>query len=68
MVLELLRYFGVPVIMASGDEAYVEHAQEELAGPNHPLETVTTKWAYSFTSARMIKPATVQKNTGEALH
>ena len=45
MVLELLRYFGVPVIMASGDEAYVEHAQEELAGPNHPLETVTTKWA-----------------------
>ena len=60
-------HFGVPVIMASGDDAYVEHAQKELAGPDHPLETVTTKWAYSFTSARMIKPTTVQKNIGEAV-
>ena len=60
-------HFKVPVIMVSGDDAYIEHANKELAGPNHPLETVTTKWAYSFTSARMIKPSVVQAEIGEAV-
>ena len=60
-------HFKVPVIMVSGDDAYVEHAEKELAGPHHPLETVTTKWAYSTTSARMIKPNTVQAKIGEAV-
>ena len=49
-------HFGVPIIMVSGDDAYIEHAQSVL--PN--VETVITKWASSFTSARMLSPALVQ--------
>lgn len=48
-------HFGVPIIMVSGDDAYIEHAQTVL--PN--IETVTTKWSSSFTSARMLLPRLV---------
>jgi D-amino peptidase len=45
--------FGVPVLMASGDDAYVRHAREVLG----ELETVTTKTAISHTSAMTLPPS-----------
>lgn len=54
-------HFGVPVIMVSGDDAYIEHAQHVLPG----VEGVVTKWASSFTSARMLTPALAQQHIRE---
>jgi len=45
--------FGVPVIMVSGDDVYVEHARETLGD----VEAVTTRTAYSFSSGKVITPA-----------
>lgn len=56
-------HFGVPVIMVSGCDAYIEHAQSVLEG----VEGVVTKWSVSRTSARMIKPSLVQKHLAEGV-
>jgi D-amino peptidase len=45
--------FGVPVIMASGDDAYVRHARAVLG---EDIETVVTKTALSHTSASTRPP------------
>lgn len=45
-------HYGVPVILVSGDDAYTEHAKSVLGD----IEAVTTKWACSLTSARMLQP------------
>ena len=54
-------HFGVPVIMVSGDDAYIEHAQSVLP----KVEGVVTKWAASFTSARTLLPRVAQQQVGE---
>lgn len=46
-------HFGVPILLATGDDAYVEHALGLLG----PIETVTTKWAIGDYSARTRTPA-----------
>jgi D-amino peptidase len=56
-------HFGVPLIMVSGDDAYIDHAQSVLEG----VEGVVTKWASSFTCARMIKPSLVQLQIAEGV-
>lgn len=56
-------HFGVPVIMVSGDDGYIDHAKSVVEG----VEGVVTKWASSFTSARMIKPSLVQKYIAEGV-
>ena len=50
-------HFGVPVIMVSGDHAYIEHAQSVIP----KIEGVITKWAVSFTSARTLMPRVAQQ-------
>ena len=54
-------HFGVPTIMVSGDDAYIEHAQSVLPG----VEGVITKYAHSWTSARTLLPRDVQADIGE---
>ena len=54
-------HFGVPVIMVSGDDAYIEHAQSVLP----KVEGVVTKWATSYTSARTLLPRIAQQRVGE---
>ena len=54
-------HFGVPVIMVSGDDAYIDHAQSVL--PN--VEGVITKWATSFTSVRTLMPRVAQQHVAE---
>ena len=56
-------HFGVPTIMVSGDDAYTAHAEAVLPG----VESVTTKWAVSFSSARMLMPSVAQKLVGEGV-
>ncbi len=56
-------HFGVPLIMVSGDDAYIEHAQSVLPG----LEGVVTKWASSHTSARMLLPRVAQANIAQGV-
>ena len=56
-------HFGVPLILVSGCDAYIEHAESVLEG----VEGVVTKWAYSATSARMLKPSLAQKAIGEGV-
>lgn len=56
-------HFGVPVIMVSGDHAYVEHAKDVLPA----VEGVVTKWAVSFTSARMLLPQVAQQKIAEGV-
>ena len=53
-------HFGVPLIMVSGCDAYIEHAKSVLPG----VEGVITKWTSSLTCARMLKPAIAQANVG----
>lgn len=54
-------HFGVPVIMVSGDHAYIDHAQAVIP----TVEGVTTKWAGSYTSARMLMPKLAQQLIAE---
>ena len=42
----------LPVIMVTGDDVYIKHAQEYLGD----VETVTTKESYSWFSGRVITP------------
>ncbi|MBI1197808.1 MAG: aminopeptidase [Phenylobacterium sp.] len=44
---------GVPVLLATGDDAYVEHAREVLGD----IETVATKTAISHTAANTLTPS-----------
>lgn len=48
--------FGVPVIMVSGDDAYVEHAVDVLNIEGREIESVVTKWTSSRTSSRTLLP------------
>lgn len=56
-------HFKVPVIMVSGDDAYIRHAEEVLG----PVESVVTKWVSSDTSARTLRPIDAQKKVAEGL-
>lgn len=49
----LAGHFNVPVLLATGDDAYVEHVRGLLGG----IETVTTKWVIGDYSARTRMPA-----------
>jgi D-amino peptidase len=46
-------HFGVPVIMISGDDAFVAETKEILGD----VEAATVKWVYSMLSARTLMPA-----------
>jgi D-amino peptidase len=46
-------HFGVPVIMISGDDAFVAETKELLGD----VEAATVKWVYSTLSARTLMPA-----------
>lgn len=45
-------HFGVPVILATGDDAYTRHVADLIDG----IETATVKWSYGATSARTMLP------------
>ena len=45
-------HFGVPIIMISGDDAFVAETREILGD----VEAATVKWAYSTLSARTLTP------------
>lgn len=49
-------HYGVPIILVSGDDAYIEHAQSILP----EVIGVVTKWSSSFTSARTLMPSAAQ--------
>ena len=46
-------HFGVPVALATGDDAYCAHARQVLAG----VETAEVKWAHGSLAARTMKPS-----------
>ena len=46
-------HFGVPVIMISGDDAFVAETKEILGD----VEAATVKWVHSMLSARTLMPA-----------
>ena len=54
--------YGVPVILATGDDAYAEHIAETLGD----IETVTTKWAISTTATDTKSPKAVCAEIREA--
>ncbi len=54
-------HFDVPVIMVSGDNAYIKHAREVLGD----IETVTTKWVASTTSARTLLPGNARQQISQ---
>lgn len=49
----IASHFCVPIIMASGDDAYTEHAQSVFKD----VEVATVKWVCSATSARTLMPS-----------
>jgi D-amino peptidase len=53
-------YFGVPVIMISGDDATFEEAKAIIGD----LEGAVVKWNYSFHSAKTMTPAAAYKLIG----
>ena len=68
----IAAHFSVPVIMVSGDDAYIEHALKVLPDSswtlnNCAIETVVTKFAASATSARMLKPQVAQRYITEGV-
>lgn len=48
----IASHFNVPVILATGDDAYTEHVEDVF----DDIEVATVKWAYSSTSARTLLP------------
>ena len=50
-------YFGVPVVMVSGDDATIDEARGQLGA----IEGAVVKWHYSHTSARTLMPVAAQK-------
>jgi D-amino peptidase len=53
----LAGYFGVPIIMVTGDDAYIPEARAYIKN----VETVVTKWSYGTFSARSLTPAMAQE-------
>ncbi len=49
-------FFDVPVVLATGDDAYQKHVHSVLG---EQVETVVTKWALGYTSARCLLPQDV---------
>jgi D-amino peptidase len=49
-------YFGVPVVMISGDDAAVREVSDMLG----PIEGAVVKWHYSHTSGRTLMPEASQ--------
>ena len=49
-------YFGVPVVMISGDDAAVREVTDMLG----PIEGAVVKWHYSHTSGRTLMPKAAQ--------
>lgn len=49
-------YFGVPVVMISGDEAAVCEVSDMVG----PIEKAIVKWSYSHSSCRTMMPAAAQ--------
>lgn len=56
-------HFGVPIVLASGDDAYAGHVADLLPG----VETVTTKYALGLVSARMRPPKAVAEDLAAAV-
>ena len=54
-------YFGVPVVMISGDDAAVAEVSATLG----PIEGAVVKWSYSFHSARTLMPAAARELIGD---
>ncbi len=54
-------YFGVPVVMISGDDAIIEEAQGLLGD----IEGAVVKWSYGFHSALTMVPDAAYKLIGE---
>lgn len=59
-------HYNVPVILVSGDDAYVAHAREVLNHSECEIQAVVTKQAISATSALMKPPETVYREIREA--
>jgi len=55
-------YYQVPIIMASGDDIFVDEVCSKFAG----IETVTTQKSYSGFSGKIISPKSSQKLLQEA--
>jgi D-amino peptidase len=55
--------FGVPLIMASGDDIYAEHIEEVMSD----VECATVKWAHGDLSARTLTPQAACALIGEKL-
>jgi D-amino peptidase len=58
----LAGYFGVPVVLATGDQSVVEEARDLLGA----VETVVVKQAYGLTAARSLAPTKVHELIREA--
>lgn len=56
-------HFGVPIIMASGDDAYASHVKDVLPA----VETATVKWAHGTLSARTTTPANACRQVADTL-
>ena len=56
-------HFGVPIIMISGDDAFVAETREILGD----VETATVKWVYSMMSARTLMPKAAYALVREAV-
>jgi len=48
----IAAHFGVPVVLATGDDVYCAHAREVFGD----IETAEVKWAHGTTSARTMRP------------
>ena len=49
-------HFGVPVVMVSGDDAFVEGSEVLPGNEGCPIERVVTKWSISRTCTRTLLP------------
>jgi len=56
-------HFGVPVIMVSGDDVYVDHARKTLGD----VEAVVTRKSYGMFAGRVITPQRSRKLLAEAV-
>jgi D-amino peptidase len=56
-------HYGVPVIMVSGDDVYVDHARKSLGD----VETVVTRKSFGMFSGRVITPQRSRKLLAEAV-
>ena len=49
-------HYGVPVLLATGDNVYIDHVNDLLHTATHPTLAAITKRAASFTSAASLTP------------